>query len=213
MTNTILNAVGFQLVWVACVGGAGSGRWWLGPLAVLGFAGWHFARSTCRAADARVALVAVGLGSVFDAALKAADLLAYAAPGPWVIVAPAWILSLWLGFALTLNHSLRWMQGRPVVAALFGGIGGPLSYWMGERAWGAVTWNASLPVVLAVLAVLWMVVTPMLVTVAERTRRGDRGTGAPGVSLRPLPAAASGETDSLRASMSSSTPGSTPRPD
>ncbi len=171
VTDRLLNAAGFQLVWMACVGGAGSGRWWLGPLALLPFALWHFARSRHRLADARVALLAVGLGSVFDATLAASGVLTYTSVGPWTGLAPAWILSLWLGFALTLNHSLSWLHGRPLVAALFGGAGGPLSYWIGGHAWGAVTFTASLPLTLLVLSGLWMAVVPVLVAAAQRARR------------------------------------------
>lgn len=176
MTDKLLNAVGFQLVWMACVGGAGSGRWWLGPLALLPFAVWHFVRSRHRVADAKVALLAVGLGSVFDATLATSGVLTYTSVGPWNGLAPAWILSLWIGFALTLNHSLSWLHGRPPLAALLGGIGGPLSYWIGGHAWGAVTFTASLPTTLLVLSVLWMTVVPVLVAAAQRTQHQQIGS-------------------------------------
>ena len=47
--------------------------------------------------------------------------------------APFWMLSLWMAFATTLNHSLRWLMTRPLAAALAGAIGGPLAYLAGAR--------------------------------------------------------------------------------
>ena len=63
------------------------------------------------------------------------------------------MVSLWIAFATTLNHSLRWLVNRPVAAALCGAIGGPLAYLAGAKL-GALTIGAPLPAI-ALIAVLW----------------------------------------------------------
>jgi hypothetical protein len=173
MARKIVNGVFFQIVWTACVWGGGSGRWWLGPLLVTVFALWQIPRSLRPRGELWLVLSAIAIGIVVDSAFMRAGLLSYPAPGPWQGLAPIWILALWAGFALTLNHSLAWIKGRPVVAALLGGIAGPFSYWVGSSAWKAVDFVAPTPVVLAVLGISWGLVTPGLVALAARFQRLD----------------------------------------
>jgi hypothetical protein len=165
---TIANGVLFQGVWVASVAGGAAGVWWAGPLAVLGFAAWQVPRSRRPAGE----LLLVGLVSVLGLAVDTAylwlGLLAYPEHGPFPLLAPVWIVALWAGFALTLNHSLAWLGDRPVVAAAAGGLAGPFSYWVGARAWGAVELVAPTAVVFAVLAAVWAVATPALLALARR---------------------------------------------
>ncbi len=44
---------------------------------------------------------------------------------------PLWLLSLWLVFPLNFLHTLKKFLDRPLVAAAFGLIGGPLAYKAG----------------------------------------------------------------------------------
>ena len=66
--------------------------------------------------------------------------------------APSWILALWLGFALTVNHSLGWLQEKPWLAALLAALFAPVSYLAGERL-GAVT--VANPSGLLLVSVAW----------------------------------------------------------
>jgi hypothetical protein len=74
---------------------------------------------------------------------------------------------MWADFGLTLNSSLAWLQRRWLVAAVFGAIGGPLAYLAGVRI-GAVSFSAPPAIVYAALALVWGVVTPALLGIAER---------------------------------------------
>ena len=49
-------------------------------------------------------------------------------------IAPFWMLALWIAFATTLNHSMRWLMHRPVVAAIGGAVFGPLAYLAGRNS-------------------------------------------------------------------------------
>lgn len=178
MNNKILNAVLFQIVWIACVGGGGAGLWWMGPLAVLAFCVWQVSTSGTRHSDMTMVLIAAPLGMAVDTLLVALGLLEYSTPGPWGRdIAPIWIVALWIGFVLTLNHSLAWLKGKPFLALVVGGVAGPFSYWVGATTWRAVDFAAPTSVVLGALMIVWAVVTPALVLLADRL--GDRREGKP----------------------------------
>lgn len=138
--SLIGNILGYQIVWFVGVYGAGRGSPWPGVLAAAAFAAWQLSCSPQRGPDLRLIGVALVLGVVLDGSLARARILRYAAAYPALPPggAPFWILSLWVAFALTLNHSLRKVRDHPVQAAFVGGFGGPLAYAAAERLSGAV---------------------------------------------------------------------------
>jgi len=168
MTSKILNAVLFQLVWFACVWGGARGLWWLAVASVIGFALWQVPRSSAPRTELALVGAAVVTGLVVDTTYVVAGLVSYPEPGPWRGVAPIWILALWVGFALTLNHSLAWLKGRPLAAALMGGLAGPFSFWIGVTRFAAAEFVAPAPVVLMILGTVWAVLLPGLFALAGR---------------------------------------------
>jgi hypothetical protein len=165
--NWVVNAVLFQLCWVAFVGGAGRGCWWLGFLVLLPFALWQLYVSARPRADALLLLIAAALGFVVDSALAYSGVLSYATPVPWAQLAPIWIVGLWAGFGLTLNHSMVFLQTRPWLALLLGGLAGPFAYWVAARAWSAVALNGPMWQALLALAIAWALITPVLAKLAQ----------------------------------------------
>lgn len=164
------NAVGFNLAWAVTVFGAAGGLSWAGPAALLVFATIQLSL----AARPRYDLAAMGVfalaGLVIDSAWSLAGILSYAAPWPSPALAPAWLVSLWASFALTLGHSLAWLRPRKVLAAVFGLLGGGFSYWVGARI-GAVElaipgWQYALGVGLC-----WAVALPVLISLTARVAR------------------------------------------
>ncbi len=165
----IPNVVGFQLVWMASVGGAARGWWWLGPVAVVLFAVYQLSVSHSRRSDWQMMLLCAVVGFGVDSLWVVLDLMRFDTPWPSPAVAPIWIVSMWVGFALTLNHSLSSLKQLPWIAGLLGLLGGPLAYWAAERAWQAVELRPSaLPYI--ALGVSWALLTPALLTLAERLR-------------------------------------------
>lgn len=115
---------------------------------------------------------AVLLGLVADSVLLATGWIAYP-NGDWLPgLAPYWIVCLWALFATTLNVSMRWLSGRYLLAAVFGAIGGPLSYLAGARL-GAMSFVDAVPALIA-LAIGWACAMPFLVWLAARLEQ--RGT-------------------------------------
>jgi Protein of unknown function (DUF2878) len=134
------NFVAYQAVWFATVYSAGRNRTLPAVVAALVFACMQLAVSEERAADIRLIAVALAVGALLDGALAATGVVQYSSTTPALPPggAPVWILALWMAFALTLNHSLRWLRGRPLVGALLGAAGGPLAYASSSRLSGAV---------------------------------------------------------------------------
>lgn len=175
MKRWLPNLIGFQLVWMASVGGAAQGWWWAGPAVLVLFAGWQLATTTTRRSDVRLMLFCAVFGLLLDSLWVQASFMRFASPFPDPRLAPIWIVAMWVGFALTVNHSLSGLKPLPWLGAALGLLGGPLAYFAAERAWGAVQIAPSVwPYVW--LGVAWALVTPALLWLGDywqvRTKRG-----------------------------------------
>lgn len=166
--SVVINAALFQVVWFATVAGAGAGMWWAGLPALAAFAIWQLPRSRWPRADLALLACGVALGLAVDSLLIAGGWLRFATPQPSPQFAPVWILVLWAGFALTVNHSLAFLKRRPALAMLFGGLGGPLAYLGAQRLFAAVAFTAPQWHVLAALAVAWAISMPLLAAIGAR---------------------------------------------
>jgi hypothetical protein len=166
-----------QLCWFACLIGAASGTWWLGVACVAAFLCLQLALTHDRRTDLVLVAAAIALGLVVDTGFVRAGLLEFASPVPFEGLAPAWIVAMWVNFALTLNHSLRWLQGRPWLAATFGLAGGAGAYLAGVKL-GAARMTADPALVLAVIGMVWALAMPCLAGLARQV---------PALWVRPSP--------------------------
>ena len=160
-----VNFVVFQAGWWACVLGAAHDMATAGSLFAVVIIAAHIALVAQPLRELRLVAIALLIGVVWDSALLMSGWLdfhsGFLVPG----MAPHWILALWALFAITLNHSLAWLQGRLVAAALLGAIAGPMAYWGGVQI-GAVVFIEPLNAVLA-LAAGWAIFTPLLIRLAQ----------------------------------------------
>lgn len=166
MPLVLANFVLSQAGWLACVLTAAAGK----PLWGCAFAAlvvlWHLFFSPHRAGELRLLVLVVLVGGLWDSLLVQAGLLRYPS-GIWLAhAAPYWILALWALFATTLNVSLRWLHGRPALAAACGAIAGPLSFTAGARLGGVVFDDAVFTPL--VLAFGWAVLMPAMAWLAVR---------------------------------------------
>lgn len=163
-----LSLLGYQAVWFAAVIGAGHGLAWPGVLGMLVYALAQLAGARNYRVD--LSLMAAGLvfGFLLDGALIRGGLASYASGWPGLALAPAWILALWVTFALTFTQSLRYLQSRLWLAALLGLLGGPLAYLGAARGWHVVTFAEPTWRTLLVLAIGWALATPALAWLARR---------------------------------------------
>ncbi|MGV8921940.1 MAG: DUF2878 domain-containing protein [Thermomonas sp.] len=169
------NLVGYQLVWFAIVISASRGQPMWGIGAALVFIALQFHYSTTRSSDARALVAALLCGFLLDGALAATGWLQYASP-LFSLPAPVWILALWLAFAMTLNHSMAFLRGKPALAAVLGGIGGPLAYLGAAHGFDAVVFTAPAWHAIALLAIGWAIALATLAVLTQCWANNHAGT-------------------------------------
>lgn len=168
--NFWLILVAYEAVWFAAVIGAGHDLAWPGVVAAVVFAAWRLAVSAHWRIELRLIGAGLLLGVVAEAAWGYGGLIRYEAARPWTEV-PAWILALWMAFALTIVPLFGYLRERPWLAALFGAIGGPLAYFAAARGWHAATFVAPVWRVLPWLALGWGISLSLLCVLARRWLR------------------------------------------
>lgn len=161
------NFILFQVAWFVGVRAAAAGHVWIGLLAMGLVASVHLIVVQDRRRELTFLLAVGGCGLFVDTVLSVLGLFAYPSSEPrwsnWMV--PPWIVGMWIGFATLPRFSLRWLVGRPRLAAVLGAVGGPLSFLGGMRL-GAIapgrdgvgTWVA--------LAAEYALVTPSLLWLA-----------------------------------------------
>lgn len=167
------NFVAYQVAWFAVLLSAARGMAWVGAGIAVAVALAHVWR---RRDPFEVKLIGLSLliGLLVDSTLAMTGQVRFESAWP-PLVAPFWMLSLWVAFATTLNHSLRWVMSRPVAAAIAGALGGPLAYLAGDRL-GALTIVAPWTT-LPLIALLWtpaMIALSMIVLRASLMPDGRR---------------------------------------
>ena len=167
MPLLIQNILLFQAGWFICViGGANPGYTWLGFIVVVAIMLIHLGRAPGIRNEITLLLLAMFIGTLWDSSLISAGLLEFTNDKATSGLAPYWLIAMWGLFATTLNVSMKWLKKKYLLAAMFGAIGGPLSYYAGHRL-GAVGFSETGAALLAVGAG-WAVIMPALMVLAER---------------------------------------------
>jgi hypothetical protein len=160
----VANIVVFQVAWFLSVIGGAQQMPWLGPVAAMVAITLHLRTAHRRFEELLLVLICAVIGGCFDSLLVAAGWVTYKAGLFSEYFAPYWIITLWMMFGMTLNVSLRWLRGRPRLAALLGLYGGPASYIAGQALGGIVFINQF--AALAALAIGWAIMLPLLMRLA-----------------------------------------------
>lgn len=161
------NLVGYQLVWFAIVISASREQPIFGIAAAFFFIALQLHYSATRSSDMRALVATFACGLLLDDALAATGWLQYASP-LISLPTPVWILALWLAFGMTLNHSMVFLHGKPMLAALLGGIGGPLAYLGAARGFDAVKFTSPAWHAITLLSAGWAVALGALAVLTER---------------------------------------------
>lgn len=161
----IINFAAFQIGWLSSVVGGAQQMPWLGPIAVLVALFIHFKAARRPLEEFMLVLSCALMGAAFDSFLTASGWVNYPSGQFSSMLAPYWIITMWMLFATTLNVSMRWMRGRPGLAAIFGFVGGPMTYIAGQKLGGIELIN---PVAaLIALGFGWAVMMPILMRLSE----------------------------------------------
>ena len=161
-TSVIINAVLFQCAWFACVLGSAKGLTWPAALCFIALAIFQLQNKRRHSTDVRLLFVSVLLGLLIDSFWINAGIMSFTESSPVPQLAPAWIILLWMSFALTINHSLKWLNKHPALPIFMGLIGGPLSYLAGLK-FGAVEYLQSTLLTSILLGLAWAASLTVLV--------------------------------------------------
>ena len=159
--NKLLNALGFQAGWWACIASVRHDAELQALVFCFFLMGIHLFFSKSRMLDMKLGLVSLLLGILIDSGLQYFSVVSFYG---WALgaLSPFWLWALWVIFALTLNSSLAFLTTQPLITpALLGLVFGPVTYYAGAKL-GAADLEASLSHVLF-LAVVWMLAMPFLV--------------------------------------------------
>lgn len=159
-----------QALWFGAVMGAAENQLWLAPVLLIGFAFWEFRPARRVYGDLQLMLVAVLIGLILDTSWVMLGWIKFAAGWAFSELAPLWILLLWAGLALTLNHSLAWLQKRLVLAAILSCVSSPFSYLAAAHL-GAVDIVAESRVWFVGLGLSWAVAVPLLLWLASHLKQ------------------------------------------
>lgn len=161
----LVNFIAFQAAWFSSVIGAASEMPWLGPVAVLIALALHLRAARKPFEEVLLVVSCALIGATFDSILVGSGWVTYKAGLFSDYFAPYWIITMWMLFATTLNVSMRWLRGKPKLAALLGFYGGPASYIAGQQLGGIVLVNQV--AALVALAIGWAVMMPILMWLSE----------------------------------------------
>ncbi len=149
--------IAFQLLWFSAV--IGRNEWLILPLLLIAA---HFIFSPSRGNDWRVLPIAL-IGIMADAMLTWTGIFAFE-------TLPLWLGLLWIGFILTLGHSMSWLRNLPKLMLVpIGAVAGTVSYLAGWKL-QAVALPMGLAWSSAALAILWAVLLPLLVQLDYKIR-------------------------------------------
>lgn len=177
MRAMVVNFIAFQIGWFACVVGAARDLPWIGVIVAVGVVALHLRQAIQPKREVVLIACAAMVGLVLDSILVATDLAVFKSGMLAAVLAPPWMIAMWIMFATTLNVTMRWLRQRAWLAAAIGAVSGPMAYYSGA-ALGAVSFgDASLA--LGAIALGWAIALPLLMEVARRCD-GVAGPASPG---------------------------------
>ncbi len=150
----------FQIGWWGCIGGAALGHLWLGPTIVALLAGWELGRAHNRLGLSCLLAVVTTGGWMLDTKLAHLGVFQFTTGAVALGYSPAWMAALWTNLALALPGGLGFLERRPWLAGILGGIGGPAAY-LGGAGLGVLRID-DVVTLSAVLGPVWAVVLPLL---------------------------------------------------
>lgn len=151
--HLIANAVLFQLTWFACVLGGNA----LAIISLCIFLGLHYSFFSKQKSEWLFLIKLTIIGIVLDQVFFTFGILDISQTQSY----PIWLHCLWPIFGSTINHSLAWLEKRPILAAIFAGISAPTSYIAGA-ALSDIALGEPLWFIVGILCIIWAILFPCL---------------------------------------------------
>lgn len=161
MSNTLrllTNVVLFQLGWFACL--LLSGVWVaLIAITVLLLHFYFIVPQERRIKELNLIVIVLFVGVILELCYLFGEVLIRSGGESY----PAfWLLIIWALFATTFRYSLSWLRPKLWLASIFAGVAAPMSYYAGANLNATVSLNDNAIFSLAVIAVSWAIVFPLL---------------------------------------------------
>jgi len=161
MMAKVWNFIFFQVGWFACVLGAANGQAFWAVLATLLYVLIHVWQSEDKKAEGILLFKVFILGVSADSLIMNMGFLGFNDVWPSQYLSPAWMWALWVLVASTMNGSLSWLKGKPILGAALGAIAGPLSYEAGMKL-GAGDWGSGHQWIgIALVSAVWALAIPL----------------------------------------------------
>lgn len=156
----VINFILFQAAWLLTVFSAAYGYPYIGIIFTVLWMTYHLsiASEAPKKEAALLAVVAI-LGWLLELGLILSQLVSYPQQAIFGTPVPLWMVALWINLTATVNFSLRWMNGRYILASLFALIAGPLSYYAGERV-GAIILHGNSSLI--AISCMWFFAMPFI---------------------------------------------------
>ena len=153
----LLNAFGFNLIWFGCIF---YGNYFV-PVAIAILAiHLYFVKSTQH--EIKTLLIATNIGVFIDVILTYMNIYQFDTLSTLSFLGlPLWLITLWLCFAATINHSIQFVKCSLPIQILVGAIAFPLSYSSGHKL-GAVGLGYPLFNTIIVLSIIWVLGTLLI---------------------------------------------------
>ena len=162
----LVNFIGFQVGWFACVLGAANDKELLGMIIALGVIIFHAVTQGDLRKELKLVLAATVIGLLWETWVLNLNILRYPSHPEALFWAPTWLIMMWALFATTINLSMGWLKDRWVLAVFMGAIFGPLAFVAGEKLGAVVFLDSTLSMI--TLAIGWGLLMPLLLWIAER---------------------------------------------
>ena len=162
----LINFIAFQVGWFSSVIGAAKLMPWLGPVVLLFVLAIHLRQARRPQFEIGLLVICGTIGLFFESLLVIFGWVSYPSGQFSSLLAPYWIVTMWMLFGTTLNLSMGWLKGRPTLAAVFGAIGGPASYIAGQKLGGIIFLDYY--AALIALAIGWAIAMPVLLALATK---------------------------------------------
>lgn len=162
----LVNFIGFQVGWFACVLGAANDKELLGMIIALGVIIYHVVTQGDSRKELKLVLAATAIGLLWETWVLNLDILRYPSHSELLFWPPSWLIMMWALFATTINLSMGWLKGRWVLSVFMGAVFGPLAFIGGEKLGAVVFLDSTLSMI--TLAIGWGLLMPLLLWIAER---------------------------------------------
>jgi len=162
----LVNFIGFQVGWFACVLGAANDKELLGMIIALGVIIYHVVTQCDSRKELKLVLAATAIGLLWETWVLNLDILRYPSHSELLFWPPSWLIMMWALFATTINLSMGWLKGRWVLSVFMGAVFGPLAFIGGEKLGAVVFLDSTQSIV--TLSIGWGLLMPLLLWIAER---------------------------------------------